>query len=241
MQIRLRTAVIDDEPIAREGLKTYLQKIDYIESISIFGDPLKALKKISAGEFDVLFLDIKMPGISGLDFLRTLKNPPLVIITTAFPEYALEGFELDVMDYLVKPVSFQKFLKAVNKVTDYLNLRSSQNEKLRDSLEYFFVKSNRKYEKINFNDILFIEALQNYVTIHTASGKIIVYMTLKSIYEALPKANFLKVHKSFIVSLQHIDSIDGNEISINGTHVKVSREHKKSVINKITKNKLVKK
>jgi DNA-binding LytR/AlgR family response regulator len=239
MQIKIKAAVIDDEPLAREGIRDYLGKIDYVESVSVFSDPLKALKRIAAGEFNLLFLDIKMPEINGLDFLRTLEAPPLVIIVTAYPKYALEGFELDVSGYLVKPVSFEKFLKAVNKARSVLALKQAARAAVSGAANenYFFIKNNRSLEKINFSDILYIEAMQNYAAIHTAEKKHIAYGSMKSVYESLPEGRFIRIQKSFIVSISKIDSIEGNFIKIGQNRIPISRNKKEEIIKLITRGK----
>lgn len=238
MQIRLRAAVIDDEPLAREGIKAYLQKIDYIESINTFSDPLKALKKISSGDFDILFLDIKMPGINGLDFLRTLEEPPEVIIITAYPSYAVLGFELDASGYLVKPVSFEKFLKAVNKVRKVISLKRAERAFREEHNEkFFFIKNNRSFYKINYDDILYIEAMQNYAAIHTQGKKHITYGSMKNIYSSLPERKFLRIQKSFIVSIAKIDSIEGNIINIGKNKIPIGRSKKEEIIKLITRGK----
>ena len=236
MQNKLRAAVIDDEPLAREGIRGYLQKIEYVEGISVFTDPLKALKKITAGEFDILFLDIKMPGINGLDFLRTLADPPEVIIITAYPKYAVEGFELDAAGYLVKPVSFEKFLKAVNKVRRIISLKRAVSEQVPAESEknFFFIKDGRRFRKINFDDILYIEAMQNYVAIHADGRKCVAYGSMQSIYNSLPAGRFIRIQKSFIVSIEKIDSIEGNFIIIGSIKIPISRSKKEEIINLIT-------
>lgn len=236
MLIKLKAAVVDDEPFAREGIKDYLQKIDYIESVSVFSSPLKALKRIAAGEFDILFLDIKMPGINGIDFLRTLADPPEVIITTAYPSYAVEGFELDAAGYLVKPISFEKFLKAVNKVQKTILLKRSQYIKTEKGGEsFFFIKNNRSLYKINYDDILYIEAMQNYAAIYTESKKHIAYGSMKSIYNSLPKGKFLRIQKSYIVPVGKIDSIEGNFIYIGQNKIPMGRSKKEEILKLVTR------
>jgi DNA-binding LytR/AlgR family response regulator len=238
MEIRIRAAVIDDEPIAREGIKSYLQKISYVENISVFSDPLKALKKISAGEIDVLFLDIKMPGINGLEFLKTLAAPPEVIIITAYPGYAVQGFELDVSGYLVKPVSFEKFLKAVNKAYKAISLKSAELAIMKkEEKKFFFIKNNRNFFKINFDDILYIEAMQNYAAIYTEGKKHITYGSMKSIFSSLPERKFVRAQKSFIVSLSKIDSIEGNSVIIGKNKIPIGRSKKEEIVKLLTTGK----
>lgn len=231
--MKIRTIIIDDEPIAREGLKGYVERIEHLEFAGSFPNPAAASKKTQDTGIDLMFLDIQMPGVNGLDYLRALKNPPMTVITTAFPQYALDGFELDVMDYLVKPISFQKFQKAVNKVTDYFKLKLSEDLKEKNQL-YFYVKSGGMLVKINFSDIMFVESLQNYVIIHTIKEKIIAYSTLKNIFESLPGNDFIRVHKSYIVSVNHIDSVKGSRIILKENEIKISRDLRKDVIAKMS-------
>jgi two-component system LytT family response regulator len=240
--MKIRAIVIDDEPLAREGMKNYIKQVDSLEFVSAFSNPLQALKKLDSEKekIDLIFLDIQMPKISGLDFLKTLTAPPVVIITTAYPDYALEGFELDVMDYLLKPVSFEKFLKSVNKAKDYIMLKRRAYDRTSVSEDFFFIKCNNKFEKISYNDIDFIEAMQNYIIINAANKKYIVYMTLKSIYDNLPKDKFIKVQKSFIISVSKIDSIDGSVIKIGEKSISISRDNKNAILKQILNKKLIK-
>lgn len=238
--MKIKAIIIDDEPLAREGLKNYIKQVETLELAGSFSNPLQAMKKIDAEKIDLMFLDIQMPKLSGIDFLKTLTAPPVVIITTAYPGYALQGFELDVMDYLVKPVSFEKFLKAVNKAREYIELKRKAGEGKNENGEYFFIKSSSKYEKINYDDIIFIEALQNYVVLNTAKKKHIAYMTLKNIYSNLPKDKFIKTHKSFIINKSKIDSIEGSNINAGEHIIPISRDSKESVLKQITSNKILK-
>jgi len=188
----------------------------------------------------LLFLDIQMPKISGLEFFKSLQNAPPVIFTTAYPQYALEGFDLNALDYLVKPISFERFLKAALKAKEYYEIRQHNvdvNEKKED---YFFIKADNKLVKIFFDEILFVEALQNYVTIHTADKKYITYLTFKSVEEYLPTEKFIKTHKSYIVSASKVNSIEGNDIRIGNHHVPISRNEKDEVMEKLLKGKFLK-
>ena len=160
--------IIDDEPLARKGMKEYIADVDFLNCIGEFDNPLKAAELISRGEVQLLFLDIQMPKITGLDFFKTLFNAPPVIFTTAYPQYALEGFEVNALDYLVKPVSFERFFKAALKVKEFYEVRET-NRKEAGASEYFFIKADNKLVKILFDDVLYAEALQNYVIIHTAA------------------------------------------------------------------------
>ena len=164
----INAVVIDDEPLARKGLKEYIADIDFLNLTGEFDSPLKAAELISRGEVQLLFLDIQMPKMTGLDFFKTLQHAPPVIFTTAYPQYALEGFEVNALDYLVKPVSFDRFFKAVLKAKEFYEIRDTNNKEA-NAREYFFIKADNKLVKILFDEVLYVEALQNYVTIHTIS------------------------------------------------------------------------
>ncbi|HMK03200.1 MAG TPA: LytTR family DNA-binding domain-containing protein [Ferruginibacter sp.] len=234
--------IIDDEPLSRKGLKEYIADIDFLNLVGEFDNPLGATEVIAGGEVQLLFLDIQMPKITGIDFFKTLKNPPPVIFTTAYPQYALDGFEVNALDYLVKPVSFERFLKAAMKAKEFYEVRQKNKAEVLagSAAEYFFIKADNKLVKIAFDDILFVEALQNYVTIHTAAKKYISYLTFKSVEDYLPPDRFIKVHKSFIISAAKVDSIDGNEIRMGQHQVPISRSFKDEVTDKLLKGKFLK-
>jgi DNA-binding LytR/AlgR family response regulator len=177
-----------------------------------------------------MLLDIRMPGMTGIEFLKKLPNPPLVIFTTAFTEHALEGFELDVIDYLIKPVSFERFKKAAQKAFDYHRLRQATQS---DPVDFFFIKSNHKFERVNYSELLYVEAMQNYCIVHTPVRKLITYITLTGLIEKLPANQFIKVHKSFVVSIDKVNAVDGNEIIVGSSRIPVSRAMKDEVIARI--------
>lgn len=233
----INCAIIDDEPLARKGLKEYIADMDFLNLVGEYDTPLKAVEQIKAGQIQLLFLDIQMPRLSGLDFLKTMINPPLTIITTAYPEFALEGFELDVLDYLVKPIAFNRFVKAAMKAKEYLSARTTVSSAEDD---FIFIKADNKLVKVYYDDILFVEATQNYVTIVTKTKKYITYLTFKSIEEALPAPRFLRVHKSFIVQLSKVESVDGSELVIDTHKIPVSRANKDEVLQKILNGKFLK-
>ncbi|WP_246858785.1 LytTR family DNA-binding domain-containing protein [Chitinophaga sp. XS-30] len=232
--MNIRCLIVDDEPLARKGLKEYIGDVDFLELAGECDSAPKAAAILQSQQIDLMFLDIQMPRMTGLAFLRTLPAPPLVVLTTAHPDYALEGFELDVLDYLLKPVPFERFLKAVLKAKAQLNLRQ------KGQADWFFIKCDNKLEKIAFSDVLYAEALQNYVAIHTTSRKFITYLTFKGVEDYLPGERFVKVHKSFIVAVEKIDSIEGNELLVNGHHIPVSRNLKDEVMQKILNNRYLK-
>ena len=239
----INCVIIDDEPLARKGLREYISDVDFLNLAGEYDNPLKATEMISRGEAQLLFLDIQMPKITGLDFMKTLQRPVPVIFTTAFPQYALDGFDLNALDYLVKPISFDRFLKAALKAKEYYEVRQKNDADKTPVAEvgdYFFIKADNKLVKVSFNDILFIEALQNYVVVHTQEKKLITYLTIKSVEEYLPSSQFIKVHKSFIVSATKIDSIEGNDIRIVQHYIPISRNLKDEVMEKLLKGKFLK-
>jgi DNA-binding LytR/AlgR family response regulator len=239
--MKLNCIIIDDEPLARKGLKEYIADIDFLHLFGEFDSPLKAAGLISRGDVQLLFLDIQMPRITGVEFFKTLHRAPPVIFTTAYPEYALEGFELNALDYLVKPISFDRFLKAALKAKEYHEIRAKNTAETTGNFkEYFFIKADSKLVKLFFDDILFAEALQNYVVIHTHDKKYITYLTFKSVEEYLPVDRFIKTHKSFIISAAKTESIEGNNIRIGSHDIPISRNLKEEVMAKLLKGKFLK-
>ena len=236
---KINCIVIDDEPLARKGLKEYIADVDFLEFRGEFDNPMKAAEIVTNGEAELLFLDIQMPKITGLDFFKSLTNPPPVIFTTAYPQYALEGFEVNALDYLVKPISFDRFLKAVMKAKEYYEVRESNTREAGET-DYFFIKADNKLVKLSYDEILYVEALQNYVTIHTPSKKYMTYLTFKAVEDYLPADKFLKVHKSYIVAVSKIDSIEGNDIKVGEQHIPISRNQKDEVMEKLVKGKILK-
>jgi len=233
--------IIDDEPLARKGLREYIADVDFLQLIGEFDNALQAAGMMGEGKVQLLFLDIQMPRITGLQFFKTLQQPPPVIFTTAYPQYALDGFNLNALDYLVKPISFDRFLQAALKAKEYFELRAS-NQRLpaETKQDHFFIKSDGKLVKLCFTDIVLVEAVQNYVNIYTTTKKYITYLTFKSVEEYLPADDFIKTHKSYIVPLQKIESIEGNEIKIGEHRVPISRNLKDEVMEKLLGNRFLK-
>lgn len=220
--MKVTCIITDDEPIARKGLQRYIEKIDFLELVDICEDALQLNSVLQTKKIDLLFLDIEMPYLSGVDFLKNLSNAPKVIFTTAYENFALQGFELDVLDYLLKPISFDRFLKSSNKAFDYFNTKV-QGDK------YLFVKSEKRLEKIMINDIIFIEALQNYVSIQTSSKKLLVHSTLKAMQEKLP-SRFIQPHKSFIVNSEAVTAIEGNILHAGSFKIPISKYQRDQVM-----------
>jgi DNA-binding LytR/AlgR family response regulator len=240
--MKLNTIIIDDEPLARKGLKEYIADVDFLQLAGEFDSPLKAMDLLSRGDVHLLLLDIQMPKITGLDFIKSLQQAPPVIFTTAYPQYALNGFELNALDYLVKPISFDRFLKAAIKAKEYYELRQQNKQMQTEAAEQkdFFIKADNQLVRIAFDDLLFAEALQNYVCIYTASKKYISYLTMRSVEEYLPSSQFIKTHKSFIVNAAKIEAIEGNEIRIGAHRIPISRSEKEEVMEQLLKNKYLK-
>ncbi|CAN5477326.1 LytTR family DNA-binding domain-containing protein [soil metagenome] len=241
----LKCVAIDDEPLARECIANYVREIDFLQLTGTGNNPLDLTRLLDEQKVDLIFLDIQMPVMNGIEFLKMTQHPPMVIITTAYPSYALEGFQLDVLDYLVKPITFNRFFKGVSKAKDYHHLRErsvQQTISKNDTAEnYFFIKCDYKYERIYFDEILFVEAMQNYVTIYTAKGKYITLLYMKNVEQNLDKNAFIRVHKSFIVSISKIESIENNEIIMQSHRIPISRNYRDQVIEKVVNNKLWKK
>lgn len=238
--ITIRCIIVDDEPIARKGMEQLVQQVPYLHLAGIAKDALEVNNILLQEKTDLLFLDIQMPKLTGIEFLRTLKDPPKVIFTTAWPEYAIEGYELEVLDYLLKPITLQRFLKAAAKAKDYFELQASNksNDPQNEGAGYFFVKTNKLLQKVYFDEIQFIEAMLNYVTIYTTSQKIITYTSMKNILDTLPADSFLKVHKSYIISIKKIRSIEGNEVVMGEHRLPISRNHKDDLLQAIASRRL---
>jgi|SRR6186713_363271 len=232
----IRCVITDDEPFARKGLQGYIEQIDFLDLKGVCENAVELNSLLKKENIDLLFLDIEMPYVTGIDFLRNISNPPKVIFTTAYEKYALQGFELEVMDYLLKPISFERFLKAANKAFDYFRAQQGPAP----GQDYIFVKADGKLEKIHFADILFAEGLENYVAIYTHEKKVITHLTLKMLQETLPAGSFIQPHKSYIVAIEKIGSIEGNILHVRNYQVPISKYQKEEVMEKIVNHKLLK-
>jgi DNA-binding LytR/AlgR family response regulator len=231
--------VIDDEYAGRKVIEEYIEETDYLKLAGSFSNQTKAAELLASTHVDLMFLDIQMPKVSGIDFLKSLLKPPITIMITAYSEYAIQGFELDVVDYLLKPISKERFLKACNKAREFWELKNKATAGVPQS-DHFFIKCNSQYEKIKFEDLLFVEAANNYIIIHTKEKILNTYLTLKGVSEFLPGDKFIKVHKSFIVALDKIDSIDGEKIMIMGQEVPISRGLREGVLSQVLNKNIIK-
>lgn len=236
----IRCAIIDDEYLARKYMKEYVAKIPYLELIGDYNSPMKVMEQLQQGKIDLLLLDIQMPDISGLEFLRSLEHKPYVIVTTAYKEYALEGYEMEVTDYLLKPISFDRFLKAANKVynaiqeqtykqlqPDTSRLQQTQTD-FKDN--YIIIRADRKLYKINYENLIYIEGQKAYVTFHSENKKRITALaSLKELEEKLPSGRFIRIHKSYIVSIKKIDALEGNQLEVAGEKFPVGKSYRQAV------------
>lgn len=242
--MNLKCVIVDDEPLAREGIARYVDQVDFLELLGTGSNPMDLMRLLETTDVDLIFLDIQMPVMNGIEYLKLAQTRPMVIITTAYPTYALEGFQLDVMDYLVKPITFSLFLNAVNKAREYHQLvtkSTQQDERPLRNDAYFFIKCDYRFEKIHFDHILYIEAMQNYVTIFTTKGKYVTLLSLKSVEQNLDPELFLRVHKSYIVSVRQIDTIENHELVVKSARIPVSRQHREVLIERVVNDKLWKK
>ncbi|MEM9647204.1 MAG: LytTR family DNA-binding domain-containing protein [Bacteroidota bacterium] len=231
----INCVVIDDEPLARECITNYIEQVDFLECAGTGSSALEIPQLLEQKQVDLLFLDVQMPLMNGLEYLKSNPKPPMTILTTAFPNYAIEGFDLNVLDYLLKPVSFNRFFSAATKAKQQFTLLNghgtlSQKEEERSC---FFIKCDGKYEKIFQDEILFVQAMQNYVVIQTTKRKYLTLLFLKNVAEKLDSNAFLRVHKSFIVALDKIEGVAQHEIQIQAYKIPLSRNYKKEVMPKI--------
>ena len=237
---QLTCLIIDDEPIARQGLENYVQQIDFLDLKGICKNAMQANTILKEQSIDLLFLDIEMPMLSGIDFLKTTANPPAVIFTTAYSKYALEGYQFDVIDYLLKPISFDRFLLAANKALRLLKPKQQDHEKEEEN-PYIFVKTDKQLVKLNIAEILYIEGMQNYIIFHTTKEKVMALVPLKNIFDLLSETDFIKIHKSYVVAKDKIETIVGNQVSIADKLLPISTRMRKEVVEKLTGNRLLKK
>ncbi|MEH0158573.1 LytTR family DNA-binding domain-containing protein [Limibacter armeniacum] len=236
---KIQCLIIDDEELAREGIAEYVTDVPFLNTVCTCESAIQAQQVLLEHKVDLIFLDINMPRISGLDFLKMQANPPMVIITTAYPQYALEGYELNVLDYLVKPIPFERFLKAVNKAYEQFELLHKEVSPPVDNEDYIFIKEDFQYRKIKLTDIQYVEAQNNYIRIITTDGEHQTLYTLKEIEKRLPEKKFLRVQKSFIVNIKHVDAVEGNMLMVGDTAITMSRSLKQEVMDRIFKGKYV--
>ena len=220
----MKCIIVDDEPIAHEGLERLIKGIPELKLIRCFESAELAMECIKTSNIELIFLDIEMPEINGIDFARNIPKNTLVIFTTAYSEYALDSYDVDAVDYLVKPIETERFEKAVRKAITYHSLlMDAENGEIEANTDFIFVKSKRRYFKVRHDDILFIEGLKDYVIIHTDENRIITKMYIRTMLDLLPKKKFFRINKSYIVNLDKIESFDNNDVHIKGHEVAIGK------------------
>lgn len=229
---KYKCIIIDDEPIAIKVIQEHLEKFENIEVLKGFTKAIDSIEILNTKNVDLLFLDINMPGISGIEFLKTLPNPPKVIFTTAYRNFAVDAFELDALDYLVKPISFERFLKAINKFLSQNKSKQESENKPNEEKDYIILKADKKNYKIKFSEILFIESLDNYIKVHTADFSIICYESLTAIEKELP-SELIRIHRSYIVNLSKIDVFTSSTVQIGDRKFTIGRNYKEDVTKRL--------
>lgn len=221
--------IVEDEPLGMSLMENHVAKVPYLELKGSFSDPVKAIAFLRENTVDLMFSDIQMPGVTGISLLKIVQNLPLVIFTTAYSEYALEGYDLDVVDYLIKPISFERFLKSVEKAAQRLNKTAPAPTAEEAREDYIFVKDGTRYVRVDLSDIRYIEGLKDYVALHVPGKKIVSLQTMKSLEALLPRNRFIRIHNSYIVALQAIDSVDKEKVQIGDIFLPVSDSYKKGL------------
>jgi len=231
MRRKYNVLIVDDEFLARKLLSEYVSKIDFLELIDTCPDATKAMEVLNNQNIDILLLDIQMPDISGMEMLKLINNKPAVILTTAYSEYAVDAFSIGVVDYLLKPFDYARFLQAINKA---VNLKSKNQDSSEISNDYMMIKADYKLYKVNYDDLLFIEGQHEYVTFHTNTKRITALYSLKNLEDTLPKDKFVRTHKSFIVSIRNIEDIDKANVTVAGNKIPVGASYRDALIERLS-------
>lgn len=239
--IILKCLIVDDESIAIDGLVHYISRLDFMEVARTCSSAIEAEEILKAEKIDLMFLDINMPLLTGIEFLETLKNAPLTILTTAYSEYALDGFRLNVVDYLLKPIGFQRFFQAASKARDSFKSQLLLQKSEKALPANIFIRQGDNFTNISWEDILYMEGMQNYVKLHFEDKTLTIHQTMISLEQMLPKTTFYRVHKSYIVNITHIDSISGNRLFIKGKEIPVSIAKRKELYDNIVFKNLISK
>ncbi len=234
--MKIKCIIIDDEPLAIQIVEKYLDEFQNFDLIATFRNPLAAITALKEYDIDVIFLDINMSKMNGLEFVKTLESKPNIVITTAYREYAVESYDLDVLDYLVKPIPFNRFLKTVNKITQRVySQRGNKKDDDASNESYIFLKVDKKLVKIKFEDILYIESLKDYIKVFTTIGDYLVHSSLTGITEELPRDNFIRIHRSYTIAIDKVISIEGNLVEIESKRIPIGRKYvnhaKRTILN----------
>jgi len=236
----LKCLVVDDESFAIEGIVNHIKKLNFLEVVETCPSALEAREVLRQKEVDLMFLDINMPDLSGLEFLESLDQPPLTIFTTAYSEYALEGFRLNVVDYLLKPIGFQRFFQAVEKALATFQSRLTGSKEDGQTSE-MYIRQGDSFIKIIWDEILFVESMQNYLKLHFEDKSFVIHQTMSSLEELLPKEAFFRIHKSYLVNVSHIDLISGGRVFVHGKELPLSKHRKDELLNSVVLKKLISK
>jgi len=240
--VNLACLIVEDEPLARNLMTEYVKKVPYLNLIDACSSPLAAIEILRKQPIDLLFLDIQMPEITGISLLKALQKRPMVILTTAYSEYALEGYELDVIDYLLKPITFERFLRGVEKASQRKlsppSVSNSENKPTEVAQSFIFVKDGTKLVKVKWDDILYVEGLKDYVTIHTKQQKIVSLQRIKTLEEQLPSDKFIRIHHSYIIAISAIDVIHKGEVQIGAAQIPISDTYRKAFKDFIDRNQM---
>ncbi len=230
----MKCIIVDDEPIARKGIRSLVARVPELELLEMFNNASSAADYLTNHPVELIFLDIQMPGVTGIEFARDVPKTTLIIFTTAYTEFALDSYEVDAVDYLVKPIEFERFRKAVDKALNYYSLLTNGEKEDIEQVEddYLFVKSERRYFKVNFEDILFIEGLKDYVILQLTDQRVITKMSLKAIHEQLPRHTFFRINKSYIVNTLHINSFDNNDVFIRMHEIAIGNSYREEFFDK---------
>lgn len=239
---KLNVIIVDDEPLALDVLETFVGQVSDLNLIKRCNNAFEANEAINNHHVDLIFLDIQMPQLTGIDFLKSLTHPPMVIFTTAYSNYAIEGFELDAVDYLLKPISFERFLKAVNRAIENHRSQTSVSPEEADEKDYIFIKADKKLVRVKFEDIVYIEGLKDYVIIRLDASRVITLQTMKSLEDKLPMQKFKRIHRSFIVNVDKIEAIVGNMVEViekgQPKHLPIGKNYRDELLDMINENKL---
>ncbi|MCF6213499.1 MAG: LytTR family DNA-binding domain-containing protein [Flavobacteriaceae bacterium] len=224
--MNIKCLIIDDEPLAIKVIKNHLKEFKNFEIVASFSNPIDAMATLKKQQIDAVFLDINMSKMDGLSFVRSVDLKPIIVITTAYREFAIESYELNILDYLVKPIPFSRFLKSINKITQQIYLQRDKNKRnITNTDSHIFLKADRKLIKVNFNDIYYIESLKDYIMVFTAIGDYLTHRSLTSFTEELPKNNFLRIHRSYTIAINKVKSIEGNLIEVSSKKIPIGRKY----------------
>jgi len=236
MNTPLKCIIIDDEPPAIRLLEKYVAKVSFLELAGTFTNPLEGLQEINKQKIDLVFLDIQMPEITGIQLSKIIDKSTKIIFTTAYPQFALESYDVSAIDYLLKPIAFERFYKAVLKIQEKETIITTISKK--DGFIFFKTDGKNKFAKVFLDDILYIEGLKNYVSIYTKNQRIITYSTLKNVFENLPKSDFIQTHRSYIIALKHIDKIENDAVWIGKNEISIGNTYKKTFFEKVSGHQL---